>query len=176
MRILIVIENYLPHIGGVETVFKNLSEGLVKKGHDVSLVTHQLKGAKRFEVINGVKVYRIPCFGSRYLFSFFSIPKVLKIARNADIIHTTTFNGAFPSWIAAGILRKPCIITVHEVWIGLWRKLSGTNFISSGLHEMFERIIYLLSFSFQNHLIHHIIGKKINKILICYISINTIAN
>jgi len=147
MRILIVIENYLPHIGGVETVFKNLSEGLVKKGHDVSLVTHQLKGAKRFEVINGVKVHRVPCFGSRYLFSFLSIPKVVKMARRADIIHTTTFNGAFPSWLASKITGKPVIITVHEVWITLWQKLGGMNFFSAGLHEIFERLIYTLHFN-----------------------------
>ena len=27
MKILFVLENYLPHIGGVEIVFKNLAEG-----------------------------------------------------------------------------------------------------------------------------------------------------
>src|SRR3989338_650345 len=147
MRILIVIENYLPHIGGVKNVFRNLSEGLVKKGHEVDLITHQLKGAKRFEVINGVNVHRIPCFGSRYLFSFLSIPKVVKMARKADIIHTTTFNGAFPSWLASKITGKPCVITVHEVWITLWQKLGGMNFFSAGLHEIFERLIYTLHFN-----------------------------
>ena len=56
MHILFVCENYLPHYGGAEVVFKNLAEGFVKKGHDVSLVTHQIKGTKKFEKINGVKV------------------------------------------------------------------------------------------------------------------------
>ena len=48
MKILFVLENYTPHIGGVEIVFKNLSEGLAKLGHDISIVTHRLKGTKRF--------------------------------------------------------------------------------------------------------------------------------
>ncbi len=43
MKILFVIENYLPHIGGVELVFKNLSEALVKLGHEAIIVTHRLK-------------------------------------------------------------------------------------------------------------------------------------
>ena len=67
MNILFVLENYLPHIGGVEVVFKNLSEGLVRLGHDVSIITHRLKGTKRFEIINGAKVYRINCFHSRII-------------------------------------------------------------------------------------------------------------
>ena len=41
MKVLFVLENYIPHIGGVEIVFKNLSGGLVKVGHDVSIVTHR---------------------------------------------------------------------------------------------------------------------------------------
>ena len=39
MKILFVLENYIPHIGGVEIVFRNLCEGLAKKGEDISIVT-----------------------------------------------------------------------------------------------------------------------------------------
>jgi len=31
MKLLFVVENYLPHIGGVEVLFKHLCEGLAKK-------------------------------------------------------------------------------------------------------------------------------------------------
>ena len=48
MKILFVIENYLPHIGGAEIVFKTLAEGLVKKGHSVDLITHRLKNTPAF--------------------------------------------------------------------------------------------------------------------------------
>lgn len=146
MNLLFVIENYLPHIGGVEIVFKNLSEGLAKLGHDVSIITHRLKGTKKFEVINGVKVYRVNCFRSRYWFTFLAIPKVLKLAKKADVIHTTTFNGAFPAWIAAKLLRKPIIITVHEVWISKWDKLTEMGWLNAKIHSLLERVIYLLNF------------------------------
>jgi len=146
MKILFVVENYIPHIGGVEIVFKNLTEGLAKLGYDISIVTHRLKGSKKCETINGVKVYRVNCFYSRYWFSFLSIPKILKIGKKADLIHTTTFNGAFPAWLASKLLRKKCVITIHEVWIGKWDYLTEMGWLNAKIHDLLERFIYLLSF------------------------------
>jgi len=147
MNILFVLENYLPHVGGVETVFKNLSEGLVKKGHKVNLVTHQIRGTKKYENINGVHVHRVACFGSRYLFTFFSIPKVIKFAERSDIIHTTTFNGAPSAWIASRIKKKPVIITVHEVWLNNWHNFTELGWLSCRLHNFLEKLVYSLHYS-----------------------------
>src|SRR3989344_5280451 len=178
MKILFVIENYYPHIGGVEAAFKNLSEGLVKQGHEATIITHRPKGAKRRETLNGVKIHRINCLQSRYLFSFLAIPLAIKEALKADIIHTTTFNGAFPAWIASKLLRKKCIITVHEVWIGKWKEFTTMNSIEAGLHNFLEKIIYLLPFdkyvavsnSTRNQLIS--IGKKKEKTETVYNAVN----
>jgi len=146
MRILFVIENYVPHIGGVEIVFKNLAEGLAKKGHDVTIITHKSSGAKGYEELNGVKIHRINCLQSRYLFSFLAIPKAVKEARKADIIHTTTFNGAFPAWIASKLTGRKCAITVHEVWIGKWKDYTTMNLLQACLHNFLEKLIYFLPF------------------------------
>ena len=123
MNILFVLENYLPHIGGVETVFRNLMEGLVKKGHSVNLVTHRLKGTKKLENIRGVSVYRVSCLGSRYLFSFLAVPQIVRLAKRCELIHTTTFNAAPPAFVAAKVTGKPIILTVHEVWLNNWKRL-----------------------------------------------------
>jgi glycosyltransferase involved in cell wall biosynthesis len=146
MKILFVLENYHPHIGGVEVLFKNLAEGLVKKGYEVKVITHRIKNTKKFEILNGVKIYRISCLNNRYLFTFFSIPKAIYLARDADIIHTTTFNGAFPAWFASKILRKRCIITIHEVWVNKWNELTEMNKINAWVHNKLEKLIYLLNF------------------------------
>jgi len=148
MRILFVLENYIPHIGGVETVFKNLTEGLVRKSHNISIVTHRLKGTKKFEIINGVKVYRVSCFYSRYWFSFLAIIKTLMLAKNSDIIHTTTYNGALPAMIAAKLLRKPSLITVHEILGSEWKKFTGMSLFSAKLHQFLEKLITLLGFDY----------------------------
>lgn len=174
MRILFVIENYLPHIGGVEVVFKNLAEGLAAKGHDVSIITHQPKNTKRYEELNGVKIHRISCLQSRYLFSFLAIPKAIMHARKADIVHTTTFNGALPAWIASKLARKKCAITVHEVWIGKWREYTNMGKPEAWAHNLLERLIYILPFdkyiavsnSTRNQLLS--IGKKEQKTTTIY--------
>jgi len=146
MRILFVLENYIPHVGGAEIVLKNLAEGLANKGHEVNVVTHKIKGTKEFELINKVKIHRVKCFDSRYLFTFLSIPKVMKLAKNSDIIQTVTFNGAPPAWLAGKLTKKPVVIMVLEVWIGKWRKLTEMNLISSLVHDFLERLIYTLKF------------------------------
>lgn len=146
MRILFVLENYIPHIGGSEILFKNLCEGLIKLGHSVDIVTHRLKGTKKFEVINGVNVYRIDCFYNRYFFTFMSILLVFKLAKKADVVHTSIFNSAFPSWLVSKLLKKKCVITVHEVWVGKWKKITEMNTISAIIHDFLERCIYLMPF------------------------------
>ena len=146
MRILFVCENYVPHIGGAEIVFKTLAEELVQRGHTVDLVTHQIPGTQRFEVIGGVRVHRVSCLDSRYVFTFAALPRVLSLARKADIIHTTTFNGAPSAWLAARLLGKTCVLTVHEVWIGKWNKVTDKRRVSALIHNLLERMIYLLPF------------------------------
>ena len=144
VKILFVIENYLPNIGGVEVVFRNLAEGLVKKGHSATVITHRMKGTAKEETINNVKVKRIGCLGSRYLFTFLSLPAAVAEAEKADIVHTTTFNGFFPAWVAAKLSRKPLVATIHEAWVGKWREYAGFNWLKAALHDLAERLIYLL--------------------------------
>ncbi len=146
MKILFVIENYLPHIGGVEVAFKNLAEGLAKEGHDITIITHRPANTKKYEELNGVKIHRINCFQSRYFFTFCAIPKAIAEARKADIIHTTTFNGAFPAWIASKLTRKKCLITVHEVWIGKWKEYTTMGWLEAAIHNLLEKMIYFLPF------------------------------
>jgi glycosyltransferase involved in cell wall biosynthesis len=148
MRILFVLENYYPFIGGAEVLFKNLCEGLAGRGHKVTVLTSLLQGTIPQENINGVSVRRIrlPSRGRRYWFSFVAIPQAIKLAGKADFVHTTTYNGAFPAWLAAKLRRRPAIITVLEILGPLWAKLEGMNLLSSFLHRLLERLIISLPF------------------------------
>ncbi|MAF99520.1 MAG: hypothetical protein CMH61_02810 [Nanoarchaeota archaeon] len=146
MNILFVCENYLPHFGGAEVVFKNLAERYVELGHSVDLVTHRMQGTKKNEIIGGVTIHRIPSLYSRYLFTFSSILKTVQLAKKSDIIQTTTFNGAVPAWIAGKVTGKKVVLTVHEVWGGKWKKVTGFSHLKSWLHEFLEWCIYKLPF------------------------------
>jgi glycosyltransferase involved in cell wall biosynthesis len=149
MNVLFVLEYYPPHIGGVETVFKNLCQGLAQREHKVTVITSKLKGAKSFEVDNGVIIHRVrvPQRGARYWFTFLSIPLVLRYARKAEIIHTTTYNGAIPAWLASKLFNRKCIITVHEILGVMWQAFQGISSLSARLHRLFERLIISLSFN-----------------------------
>ena len=60
MKVLFVCENYLPHFGGVEVVFKNISERILKKGNSPPLLTHQLEGTKKKNLLEELKFKEFP--------------------------------------------------------------------------------------------------------------------
>src|SRR3989338_6361631 len=146
MKILFICENYYPHQGGAEVLFKNLAEGLVQAGDEVSVITHLLPNTPKHEIIDGVKVSRVFSFGSRYVFSFFSILRAIIASRRHDLIQTTTFNAAFPAWLAAKMTGKPAVLTVHEVWTGKWKEIAGFPRWQCWIHDFLERMIYRLPF------------------------------
>lgn len=148
MNILFVLEYYLPHIGGAEVLFKNLCEGLAGRGHEVAIITSKLRNTRDFEVLNGIAIHRVkvPQKGARYWFTFFSIPKALKLAKGASLIHTTTYNAAFPAWLVSKLRRKKSVITVHEVFGSKWKELVGMSRSIAKLHQFLERLIIALPF------------------------------
>lgn len=141
MKLLFILENFHPHIGGVETLFRNLTAGLAKEGHEVTVLTHKLAGTLYEEIIEGVRIIRVPCLDSRYLFSFAAIPMAIRLAKHADIIHTTTYNAALPALIAAKIGKKPSLITIHEILGEHWGRFTGMPLLSAAMHQWIEKRI-----------------------------------
>lgn len=178
MKILFVVEHFYPYVGGAEELFLNLAISLVKSGFDVEVVTtlHD-KILKTEEVYEGVKIYRVKC-SNRFLFTILSLSEVFRKARRADIIHTTSYNSAFPAFVAGFILRKKVIITFHEVWGKLWFKLPFTAQWKLTGYYLFEWLILKLPFenyiavsnSTKNALIKSGIDK--NKIIRIYNGLN----
>ncbi len=143
MHILFCLDYYYPHIGGAEILFQNLAEGLVRAGHNVQIVTQMVSGAEKHQIYNGVEIFRANTFGSRYLFPFAAMPALLRLAKNADLIHTSTFAASLPAWIAARLRGKKILLTVHEVWIGKWSAVSDAGWLSNAINSLAERLIYV---------------------------------
>ena len=59
MRVLMLTQFYLPFIGGEELLIQNLSLEMVRRGHEVAVVTLRLEGTPAYEVVRGVHVYRV---------------------------------------------------------------------------------------------------------------------
>jgi D-inositol-3-phosphate glycosyltransferase len=149
LRIVFVLELYPPHVGGVETLFSQLAEGLAAAGHAVTVVTLRLPGTAADEVKNGVRIVRVKCppFGARYWFSLLGIPVAARTAADADVIHTTTYTAAVPAWVAGRLTRKPVVVTVHEVFGDQWQNLPGLNPAIGFAFRAFEWAVLTLPFA-----------------------------
>mgnify|MGYP000244577949 CR=1 FL=1 len=101
MKILFVSPGYLPKIGGVEYVVKSIAERLVKKGHEVVVISGEPRCQKPSEeFINDVKIVRWPIWspGGAY-----HIPrriskfeeKLFDLAKGVDVIHVHSFHAVF---------------------------------------------------------------------------------
>lgn len=146
MKFLWVLENYHPHIGGVETLFKKLETRLLAQGHTITVITARpIKGSPRKEKRAGFLLIRLP-FRSRYLFTLLTWPMVWYHARRCDVVHTTSYNAALPAWIGAKLARKKVIVTFHEVWGDLWFRLPFMSRLSKQLHFWFEKMLLKLPF------------------------------
>jgi glycosyltransferase involved in cell wall biosynthesis len=64
-KILILNYEFPPLGGGASPVSYEIAKGYVKLGHKVDVVTMGFKGLKRFEVKDGINIYRVRCLRSR---------------------------------------------------------------------------------------------------------------
>ncbi|MCF7814792.1 MAG: glycosyltransferase family 4 protein [Candidatus Cloacimonetes bacterium] len=144
MKILFVLDNYFPYIGGAETLFKKLAEESAKKGNEVKVICpRSISTSAKYEILNEVSIIRLD-IDNRYLYTFLSLPTIIKEAKWADVVHTTTYNSAPAAWIASKLSGKKVIITVHEILGKLWWK--KMDYLSGSFHWIFEKTILKLHF------------------------------
>ncbi len=119
MKIVQVVHAFPPEIGGVEAHVFNLSKGLAKKGHEVTVVTTRVSGknSPSPEALCGVRVIRqwalpLPIFSS-VRFVPLLLPKLLSL--DADIYHSHGYGPTQPfvTSITAFIKRKKFVFTLH---------------------------------------------------------------
>lgn len=147
MKVLFVLENYYPHIGGVETLFRSLVKALVQKGHEVTVLTNRFdRNLAPEELVDGARIRRVN-FINRYIFTFLAWGHVAYYARHHDLIHTTSYNAGIPAFIGGMISRKKTIITFHEVWGKLWFRLPHFDYLTKWGHYLFEKLLLKLPFN-----------------------------
>lgn len=123
MKILIVTHYFEPHIGGIEIVAYNQAKALVKKGHEVTIVTSRLDHEKALEYKEGIRIVRVFAwnwFERRFdvpypIFSPQLVATMSREVKRHDIIHAhgILYLGSFISTLLARMYRKPFIVTEH---------------------------------------------------------------
>lgn len=165
MNILYFCQLYPPAVfGGGEYIFYQWARELVKRGHNVFTITQRLHGQNDFDTIEGIKVYRVgPAIKYRgalpttikenagYILD--ACRKGLGIAKTnrIDVIHSNTYAPTFAGQFCATFLRRPHLITVHDVYFRqepeFWKKWSlqkDVQLSNSLLGPIIERVVMKL--------------------------------
>ncbi len=120
MRILITHERYPPDFGGGgEYIARHTAEGLMRRGHDVRVLT---TGDPAMREHRGVATQRLPV--SRHRFNL-QVAPIARAARQADIIHTFNYHACLPSLVAARWVGKPVVCTILALFGDAWYSMRG---------------------------------------------------
>jgi glycosyltransferase involved in cell wall biosynthesis len=131
MRIAFVNTFYEPTIGGVEKVIQELAERYVKQGHQVEVFCcdsdKNVRLKKKFEIINGVKVYRSRYWFRLSLYTFFFPGLIGRLIWNKyDIVHShvSAHDHVLFAGIIAALKFRPHVHTTHCPWTDKFRPLA----------------------------------------------------
>ena len=104
---------YVSGRGGISEHVRRISEGLVKRGHDVTVFASNPGGLAWFEVVNGVKVRRFRRFapGGAYFFSLGMFWALLR-SSGFDVVHAHGFH-AFPMHFVRFTKCRRFVVTTH---------------------------------------------------------------
>ncbi|NQU17503.1 MAG: glycosyltransferase family 4 protein [Candidatus Saganbacteria bacterium] len=113
MKILMLTPFFYPHTGGTEKYVKDLSTELVKKGHEVTVISNNVprsKNAPAEEMMNGFKVIRLPAIDVAYCPVTASFRR--EMCEGFDIVHCHAPAVSFVRAVA-GKIKAPVMVTFH---------------------------------------------------------------
>lgn len=145
-HILLVVDHFYPYVGGNETLYWDVSRGLVRAGHRVTVVTRRDAGMPPRETLEGVEVYRVatPNVAQRLFFMLLALPVLWRLSRQADVVHAVVYGSAVPAWFIAKLRGRPFVLTVHEVFGPKWRLLTGVSSLAAAMLRAFEWLLLRL--------------------------------
>jgi glycosyltransferase involved in cell wall biosynthesis len=150
MHIIQVVPRFFPAIGGVEEHVFQISLELVKRGHDVTVVTSNDVDGKNYplqsETLKGISVYRFPLFMPKMFREMWFIPEMLKsfLQLESDVVHVHGYRcmSSFNAIYFAQIRNVPSILTPH----GIYPTRSFVNGLAkSAFDHLFGRLLLGLS-------------------------------
>lgn len=128
MRVLLVTANYRPSVGGIERFVEILAQGLVERGHEVTVTTCRREGAPVEETDGHVRIVRIPAshWPHRRLNVPYPIPApracmrtIGTLLRDADVVHAqdALYLTTITSLALARRIRVASVLTQHVAFV-----------------------------------------------------------
>jgi len=148
MEIVFTVASYYPSKGGVQTVTKYLAEGLVNRGHNVTVITSRRGRIKCEKEYNGVRliyceVYTLHGIHKGNRKRYLSLVK--KICNNADVLVNVCLQTATTDFLLGNLCDIKCkkILYLHGIHNFKWQK---NNLVS--LNSLVKKIWYNLRWKF----------------------------
>ena len=119
-RVLMVIHQYHPVVGGAEMQARRLAEAMARRGTDVRVLTGRSPGTAREETIGGVPVRRVGYLAGlrigrlKFRAEIAGMVSVMKRWRDSyDVIHAHQGHwAAYAATVAARKFGKPCVVKI----------------------------------------------------------------
>jgi glycosyltransferase involved in cell wall biosynthesis len=148
MKILITHELFPPDVvGGGETLTYKITKELINRGFQVKVLT---SGNPRIRFYENIETIRVPV--NRYLMNL-SYPLIKRCSKDVDIIHASSGNMCFPSYLAAKDNKKPICCYIHHIFGRNWVYVRG--FLLGKIFQAAERYFLTRDYDaviFQNDL------------------------
>ena len=140
MKIVVHCVYYPPEVGGLESHVHYLCRGLVRRGHDVTVITSLSQpGLARDEIREGIRIRRtpLPARTPRGWFSHAvgSTPCTREAVRGADIVHAQAFPSLVPCALALAGDSAPLLCTLHT---SHFLRLARRPFVRTALGKLLE--------------------------------------
>ncbi len=115
MRIIQVSPYFYPHIGGVESHVLDLSHYLMKRGHEVEVITSNYAKLPEYEKVMGISVRRVKALTVKFSTPVTPAMKKVISGEKADIVHSHSPPPLQPYYAAKGSkkARIPHVLTYH---------------------------------------------------------------
>lgn len=145
--LLYVLDYYLPHKWGVETVFEQIINRSLQEGYEVIVLTsHYDSMLPQEENIWKLKIIRTGKGRKAFIRAGFRKGiQVLRMFPEIVKIHTSTYWWAIPASLLGLFFHKPVLITVHEIFWKLRNRYKTWKV--AWLYRFFEWLIFQLPFS-----------------------------
>ncbi len=125
MRILVLNYEYPPVGGGGGQVTEDIAQGLVKQGHELTVLTTHIKGLPKEETQSGVHILRLPSLRKykfkadlRAMIGYIIAASIagMRLIRSwrPDLIHVHFAVPTGPvAWLLSKLTKTPYVLTIH---------------------------------------------------------------
>lgn len=150
MKVLVLSWEFPPRIiGGIARHVAELYPELVKLGYEIHLLTVKSGEAPMYEIVDGIKVHRVPVGPSQNFFHWIANMneamgrhggKLIAKEKNFDIVHAHDWLVADAAMALKHIFKLPLIATIHATENGRHNGIHNHN--QQYVHQKERELVY----------------------------------